>query len=97
MKVLQRLQPWQTTLLRRPLPTETTLFRQLGTISGIIGEGETGIEVVEAVAEAEEDSRGAEGKASAPPRAQRIALRSAIWAGTSGGMQSGNPFSCVTN
>jgi hypothetical protein len=78
MKVLLRLQTWQTTLLQHPLPIRTVLFRRLATIPG--AKGETGIKAVEAEAEAEEAGRiGVEERASAL-RTQGNVTRSAIWA-----------------
>jgi len=79
MKVLLRLQTWQTTLLQHPLPIRTVLFRRLATIPG--AKGETGIKEVEAEAEAEAEAGriGVEERALAL-RTQGNVTRSAIWA-----------------
>jgi hypothetical protein len=77
MKVLLRLQTWQTTLLQHPLPIRTVLFRRLATIPG--AKGETGIKEVEAEAEAEAGRIGVEERALAL-RTQGNVTRSAIWA-----------------
>jgi hypothetical protein len=79
MKVLLRLQTWQTTLLQHPLPIRTVLFRRLATIPG--ARVETGIRAVEAEAEAEEAGRiGVEEERASALRTQGNVTRSAIWA-----------------
>ena len=78
MKVLRRLQPWQTTLLPHSLPIRTVPFRRVAIIPG--AKGETGIEGVEAEAEVEGGGRiGGEERAS-DLRTRGNVTRSAIWA-----------------
>jgi hypothetical protein len=79
MKVLLRLQTWQTTLLQHPLPIRTVLFRRLATIPG--AKGETGIKEVKAEAEAEAEAGriGVEERALALRTLGNV-TRSAIWA-----------------
>jgi hypothetical protein len=81
MKILLRLQTWQTTLLQHPLPIRTVLFRRLATIPG--ARGETGIKEVEVEAAAEAEAKagriGVEERALAL-RTQGNVTRSAIWA-----------------
>ncbi len=81
MKVLRRLQPWQTILLQHPIPIRIVPFQQLAIMPAV--RGETGIEAVVAEAEAEEGGPiEAKEKASAL-RTQGSVARRATWAGAS--------------
>jgi hypothetical protein len=90
MKVLRRLQLWQTIRTRRLLPTRALLVRLMATIPGLKG---AGMQAVEAEAEAEGRIRGG----ASVPRTRGVVTRKATWAAASGSTQSESQFSYMTN